>query len=66
MSIQHSDPYRTLAYDPMHNDGHGISGIHLLTCVLTCLKAKGRDALAELDERCITAFLTSEMIQLFI
>jgi hypothetical protein len=50
----------------LHNDDHGIGGSHILSCVLTCLKAKGRTVLAELDERCIIAFLTSEMVQLFI
>jgi hypothetical protein len=36
-----------------------MGGGHLLPCVLTCLKAKGRAVLAELDERYSYYFSTN-------
>ncbi|KAF8961518.1 hypothetical protein BDZ97DRAFT_1921202 [Flammula alnicola] len=51
MSVEWSDPHKSLSYDPMHNDGHGLGGKHLYPSVLIYLKATGRGALAELDKR---------------
>lgn len=53
MSVEWSDPHKSLSYDPMHYDSHGLGGKHIWPSVRIYIRASGREALAELDKRSV-------------
>jgi hypothetical protein len=53
MSVEWSDPHKSLSYNHMHCDSHGLGGKHIWPSVRIYIRASGREALAELDKRSV-------------